>query len=454
MRAHQLAVLSMFVLGPAGAQAHELELGGLLGGRFFSDSNELGRLDHDPRSPANAPQHTALAGPSLAYLPHRRVAVEAEGALLPTSTRDGQTTALLLAWRVQARVNLLTGRLRPFVLLGGGATSSIHSTDTRRLGLDTDGLLHGGAGLQLLVGRHLALRLEGRALFPPRIDDHLFTPEFEVLLGAHHRLSLPQQPGRARDPDGDGLPGAADRCPNQAEDRDGFQDEDGCPEADNDGDGVPDKDDRCRNQVGPADHGGCPDTDRDGDGVVDRLDRCPEQPGPNGGCPVPVLDSDGDGVSDASDACPAVAGQVGGCPDEDGDGVPEPVDRCPDRAEVRNGLQDDDGCPDRIPPSLARLLTPRPLAFRRGRPVLLRPALRFLHAAARVLQAHPGVRVEIAVYSEAAEEAARRLAQQRAEVLRRHLVDQGIQEERLRTAVRDPQPWRRGPRVELRLLTD
>lgn len=47
------------------------------------------------------------------------------------------------------------------------------------------------------------------------------------------------------DPDGDGLYDDADQCPAEAEDLDGFQDEDGCPDDDNDGDGIPDSDDLC-----------------------------------------------------------------------------------------------------------------------------------------------------------------------------------------------------------------
>ena len=65
------------------------------------------------------------------------------------------------------------------------------------------------------------------------------------------------------DPDGDGLAGDADACPAEAEDVDGFEDEDGCPELDNDRDGVPDADDQCpteRETVnGVDDDDGCPD---------------------------------------------------------------------------------------------------------------------------------------------------------------------------------------------------
>ncbi|MCA9531961.1 MAG: thrombospondin type 3 repeat-containing protein [Myxococcales bacterium] len=66
-----------------------------------------------------------------------------------------------------------------------------------------------------------------------------------------------------RDADGDGIPDSKDECPHLAEDFDGFQDADGCPDPDNDNDLVPDVDDRCPNVPAPegddADGDGCPD---------------------------------------------------------------------------------------------------------------------------------------------------------------------------------------------------
>jgi len=106
----------------------------------------------------------------------------------------------------------------------------------------------------------------------------------------------PKQPLVVRidggDRDGDGIPDSVDRCPDEPEDYDGFQDDDGCPDLDNDNDGVPDAQDRCPNTPGPASNAGCPvleaNLDSDGDGVPDALDRCPNTPGPaeNFGCPV------------------------------------------------------------------------------------------------------------------------------------------------------------------------
>ncbi len=67
------------------------------------------------------------------------------------------------------------------------------------------------------------------------------------------------------DVDGDGLWGDDDDCPREAEDKDGFEDGDGCPEPDDDGDSIPDAEDRCpRAAEVPNDY-------RDGDGCPDVL---------------------------------------------------------------------------------------------------------------------------------------------------------------------------------------
>ena len=55
---------------------------------------------------------------------------------------------------------------------------------------------------------------------------------------------------------------ADDRCPLEPEDRDGFQDEDGCPEPDNDHDTVLDPVDQCPLAPGRPEDNGCPRTVR------------------------------------------------------------------------------------------------------------------------------------------------------------------------------------------------
>ena len=65
------------------------------------------------------------------------------------------------------------------------------------------------------------------------------------------------------DRDLDGIPDSRDLCPDLPEDKDGFEDEDGCPDPDNDKDGIPDAQDKCPNEPetfnGFEDEDGCPD---------------------------------------------------------------------------------------------------------------------------------------------------------------------------------------------------
>lgn len=77
--------------------------------------------------------------------------------------------------------------------------------------------------------------------------------------------SLGFEPPRERDQDMDGIMDRLDECPFEVEDRDRFEDWDGCLDADNDEDGIPDKRDFCA--LEPEDIDGF----EDGDG-------CPESP--------------------------------------------------------------------------------------------------------------------------------------------------------------------------------
>ncbi|MEZ4269180.1 MAG: OmpA family protein, partial [Myxococcota bacterium] len=77
------------------------------------------------------------------------------------------------------------------------------------------------------------------------------------------------------DNDGDGIPDDRDKCLEAAEDPDGFEDQDGCPDLDNDNDGIPDAEDRCPDDAetrnGFADDDGCPDfpgVQADGDRIL------------------------------------------------------------------------------------------------------------------------------------------------------------------------------------------
>lgn len=80
-----------------------------------------------------------------------------------------------------------------------------------------------------------------------------------------------------QDTDGDSVVDRLDRCPAQPGPVES-QGCPPPPLKDSDSDGLLDPEDKCPTQAGPRENGGCPDTDRDNDGIIDRLDRCPEQP--------------------------------------------------------------------------------------------------------------------------------------------------------------------------------
>ncbi len=168
------------------------------------------------------------------------------------------------------------------------------------------------------------------------------------------------------DEDSDGINDKKDQCPTIAEDKDGFEDDDGCLEDDNDQDNVPDTKDKCPDKQetinGLSDDDGCPDIlpDRDKDNIADSEDKCPDEAGKLRskefyGCP----DGDEDGITDKLDKCPAEAedtdgfADTDGCPepDNDNDKILDEADECPDQPEIVNGFKDTDGCPDTAPDS-------------------------------------------------------------------------------------------------------
>ena len=215
------------------------------------------------------------------------------------------------------------------------------------------------------------------------------------------------------DRDGDGVPDESDRCPDEAEDPDGLNDTDGCPEADN-----------------------------DEDGIDDGVDECPEEP------------EDVDGFEDA-DGCPD--------PDNDGDSFPDQRDNCPDQPETVNGNEDFDGCPDE---GLVQMIDDRVVLsdrvlFDLERSRVKSDALPVLRAIAKMQKQHPewiSVRVEGHTDAQGTPEYNQCLSARRAANVRRILVKMGIPDEMIdavgygSTNLRDPRNTpeanRRNRRVE------
>lgn len=195
--------------------------------------------------------------------------------------------------------------------------------------------------------------------------------------------------GGSRDFDGDGITNKLDKCPKQPEDKDGFQDDDGCPDPDNDGDGIPD--------------------------VVDKS---------------PMQAEDMDGYMD-TDGAPD--------PDNDGDGIPDVQDECPNEPETMNGYADKDGCPDEKPEPEIKILTEQPVIlegvnFKFDSAELTVNSSRILDLVFNTLQNHPNIRVEIAGHTDSigTKQYNLDLSQRRAESVKRYLVGKGIDPGRIK----------------------
>lgn len=399
-----------------GAAHAEIDAGFFVGAHLFNDENRLSRSGSP--TPQNGLDHSGIVGLRFAYLPIPRLALESELGIIPTSTHDASSRLGVLALRGHLLVNLLTGRVRPFLLAGGGGMFSMPSAGSK-LKSDLEGALHAGAGLQVDFVKNWGLRIDGRAIFPQAIEQPL-TVEGEVLLGFYGRFDSEPQKKEPPQPAAEAKPTAA---------------------LDSDGDGTPDGRDRCPGIVGPSENDGCPDKDSDGDGVIDRLDACPSAAGKPGGDGCPDKDSDGDGVVDSADRCPQSSGPAdnGGCPDTDtdGDGIVDRLDKCPSQPETRNQYQDEDGCPDEVPKAVAQFTgTIAGITFEPNSAVITNSSLPVLDKAIAVLREHASVRLQITGHTDnsGAVDQNRALSQARAAAVRAYFVSQGINESRL-TAV-------------------
>jgi outer membrane protein OmpA-like peptidoglycan-associated protein len=235
------------------------------------------------------------------------------------------------------------------------------------------------------------------------------------------------------DRDHDGIIDERDKCPDNPEDLDSFQDEDGCPDLDNDGDGLPDVQDQCPLQAEDfdtfRDEDGCPDPDNDGDRVLDIEDACPLEPGPieSKGCP----DRDGDGIRDLDDACPDEPGPLvtKGCPDRDGDRVPDFRDKCPDQAaDPRIVPELSDGCPSRVFVSQEKVVIMEKVFFDTNKATIKKQSFGLLDDVAKVLNENKQIkRLEIQGHTDDVGKDATNLtlSQKRAEAVMTYLVTKG-----------------------------
>ena len=288
------------------------------------------------------------------------------------------------------------------------------------------------------------------------------------------------------DRDGDGIADDDDGCPDDAEDRDGFEDSDGCPDLDNDSDGILDINDACplvaEDYDGDSDEDGCPEGregDRDGDGIPDDLDACPDVPEDfdgfedDDGCPDP--DNDGDGILDVNDLCPNDPEDVDGFEDEDGcpdvdndaDRILDVDDACPNDPETYNGHEDEDGCPDKGLVILedTQITILEKVYFETDSAIIKSRSFPLLDAVAATLNASPQITL-IEIQGHADERGSDKynvkLTRARAASVMNSLIERGVIKDRLRSAGYgercpvDPKhnatAWEKNRRVEFKII--
>ncbi len=380
-----LALVLGGIAGSASVADANVEIGGTAGIHVFSTTNELGVPDV-----ANAPseRNSALFGVRLGYMFNDMLGVEGEFGVIPSESR----TLVFDIWNITYRGHLIAQfgakdpnkKLIPFVLFGGGAMQVVSTKNADVIAKDTDAELYAGIGAKYRVDNGWGLRADARILFPPSSASNGPTVDFEGLLSIYKEFGR-KAPDKAvvqtgpKDSDGDGIPDDQDKCPNEPEDKDGFQDADGCPDPDNDGDGIPDAQDKCpmepEDKDGFQDADGCPDPDNDGDGIPDAADKCPNEP------------EDKDGFQD-EDGCPD--------PDNDGDGILDVNDKCPNQPETKNGYQDEDGCPDEIPAKIKQFTgVIQGINFKVNSSDLLAASNSTLDKAIAVMKEFPELKIEI-----------------------------------------------------------
>jgi OOP family OmpA-OmpF porin len=231
-------------------------------------------------------------------------------------------------------------------------------------------------------------------------------------LSPRDKCNAPPAPG---DRDHDGILDNVDKCPDQPEDKDGFEDADGCPDPDNDKDGILDAADKCPNEPedkdGFQDADGCPDPDNDADGIPDTADKCPNEP------------EDRDGFEDA-DGCPD--------PDNDKDGVLDAADKCPNEP----GPPDNDGCPkkfEHIVVTQEKIELKQKIFFDTNKITIQPRSFALLDEIGSVLKSRPTMAVRIEGHTDIRGTHSHNmlLSAGRAESVRQHLVGLGVDPSRM-----------------------
>jgi outer membrane protein OmpA-like peptidoglycan-associated protein len=366
------------------------------------------------------------------------LAVEGEGAYVPTEGRDGSNVRYV-PLRAKLALSVPTGEHTGLVF-GAGWVHTLYRKDYHL----SDNGATGSVGLRLGLGEITSIRIDTYLDYVPSpkngASDNI---NWGVQPGLSFRLGG-QRETKVSDKDGDGVPDAVDEC--KATPAGDKVDAKGCTIKDGDGDGVLDDVDKCPDTPAgdKVDATGCTlPKDADADGVLDNVDQCLDTPAGDKvdakGCSLPK-DADGDGVLDDADQCKDTpAGDkvdAKGCSlpkDADGDGVTDDKDRCPNTPA---GVKvDAEGCQVLFEPT-RKVLILEGVNFETGKAQLTPESQTILDGVAASLVANDAIKVQVGGHTDNTGSAAvnKRLSKARAEAVRVYLISKGVAAVRL-TAV-------------------
>src|SRR5688572_13671862 len=233
MRFVRVGLLTVLVAGFAGrAAAHpnggEFDIGLFGGYHIFGTESSLGAQDGQI---AGNIDDSPIFGLRLGFFLFSRLALEVEGAALLAQPRN-RFEDDFIAWTYRANLllrftpDLLGGDL---YLLGGvgGYTVPDSPDEPPSLESETEFQPHFGLVAVVSLAHSFAVRFDGRGIVAKNTsDDTILNFEglisLQFMLGHKQHVTTPPPPV---DGDGDGVNDDVDRCPTEAEDVDGFQDE-------------------------------------------------------------------------------------------------------------------------------------------------------------------------------------------------------------------------------------
>ena len=256
------------------------------------------------------------------------------------------------------------------------------------------------------------------------------------------------------DRDGDGYDDKADKCPDDPEDFDSFEDDDGCPDKDNDKDGVLDASELdanrkwinldkktengrevdCRNEHEDIDQyedaDGCPAPDNDRDTLLDSVDKCPNDPEDfdqfedQDGCPD--TDNDKDKVLDAAELTRNPDGTYVWLNKDKKTENGVEVD-CRNLPEDMDGVEDEDGCPDVLKIDNCQIKLSDKIYFKFNKWDIDPKSFKVLDEVRDTMNAAPDIKIWIDGHtdSKGSDKFNQTLSQKRVDSVKKYLVDQG-----------------------------